>query len=671
MKDSVLEALEFINVSSLSYSEWLQVGMALKAEGYDCSVWENWSRADERYHKGECERKWRGFNGSANPVTGATIVQMAKSRGYAPSSRYEGDGCLGWDDEIEYDGELISLTKAIYKEGYEQLIEYLETLYKSDDIVGYCTTDSFYSSEKEKWMPKNGVYHRTAGELINALKKYKDDIGAAVGDYKKEAGAWIRINPLDGKYVNRENVMAFRYVLVESDEISQEEQIQFYEQWKLPIAALVNSGSKSIHAIVHIDAETDEIYTKRVQFLFDFLKKHNFPIDESNKNPNKYSRMPGVYRGDKMQSLITTNMGCKNYDEWFNYIDTLENAFEEDNMLELFDNPPELAPELIEGLIRLGHKLLLQGPSKSGKSFMLIELSICLAEGLDFIGFKCRKSKVVYINLEIDRASVIHRFKAIYEALGIKKPTQNIKILNLRGKAKPLDELVPKLVKQFAGKGYEAIILDPIYKTLNGDENSASDMAQFTNQFDIICDKLHATAIYAHHHAKGTSGQKSAQDRSSGSGVFARDPDGIIDFSELEFTDEFKEAHPELEYTDTGWAVECITREFKKPRNRNVWFKYPLHIVDGGTLDELLVKGDARLTMKKTNEQKWKEKEKDFHRAYDANDLFGDGVLVNDLVTYLGYDKKTVVAHALRFHYELVDNETKVVRREEVDLEEN
>ena len=102
MKDSVLEALEFINVSSLSYSEWLQVGMALKAEGYDCSVWENWSRADERYHKGECERKWHGFNGSANPVTGATIVQMAKDRGYTPSLRYEGDGCLGWDDEIEY-----------------------------------------------------------------------------------------------------------------------------------------------------------------------------------------------------------------------------------------------------------------------------------------------------------------------------------------------------------------------------------------------------------------------------------------------------------------------------------------------------------------------------------------------------------------------------------------
>ena len=121
-------------------------------------------------------------------------------------------------------------------------------------------------------MPKNGVYHRTAGELITALKKYKNDIGAAIGDYKKEAGAWIRINPLDGKYVNRENVMKFNYVLVESDQIGQEEQIQFYEQWRLPIAALVNSGSKSIHAIVHIDAENDETYAKRVQFLYDFLK---------------------------------------------------------------------------------------------------------------------------------------------------------------------------------------------------------------------------------------------------------------------------------------------------------------------------------------------------------------------------------------------------------------
>lgn len=667
MKDNILEALEHIDPASLNYSEWLQVGMALKDEGYDVSVWENWSKADERYHAGECERKWRGFNGSSNPVKAGTIMQMAMNNGYHPTN-YEGDGCLNWDDEIEFDGVLVSLTHEIHLAPYEQLIKYIETLFSPNEIVGYVTSDTRFNRDKDKFEPLRGVYHRTALEVINALKKYKDDIGAAVGDYKKEAGAWIRINPLDGSGVSRDNVTAYRHVLVESDEIPQEEQIQFYEQWKLPIAALVNSGSKSIHAIVKIYAENDEIYQKRVQFLFEFLKKHNFPIDESNKNPNKLSRMPGVYRGDKLQNLITTDIGCKDWDEWFNYIDTLENAFEEDNMLDLFDNPPELAPELIGGLVRLGHKLLLQGPSKSGKSFMLIELSICLAEGLDFIGFPCRKSKVVYINLEIDRASVIHRFKAIYEALGIKKPTQNITILNLRGKAKPLDQLVPLLVKQFHDKGYEAVIIDPIYKTLNGDENSASDMAQFTNQFDIICDKLHATAIYAHHHAKGTSGQKSAQDRSSGSGVFARDPDGIIDFSELEMDEDYRKDHPDLEYTDTGWQVECITREFKKPRTKKVWFKYPLHIVDTGELDPLLVKGDARLNQKKTGEEQWEEKKQNFINAYNANNFDGSGVSVIDMATYLGVSKNTVINHAERFNkeFELNEDRTIVKKKEEI-----
>ena len=70
-------------MSQLSYDEWISVGMALKAEGYDCSVWDEWSQNDTRYKKGgECERKWRrGFSGSSNPVSGGTIIKMAKEDG--------------------------------------------------------------------------------------------------------------------------------------------------------------------------------------------------------------------------------------------------------------------------------------------------------------------------------------------------------------------------------------------------------------------------------------------------------------------------------------------------------------------------------------------------------------------------------------------------------------
>ena len=40
---------------------------------------------------------------------------------------------------------------------------------------------------------------------------------------------------------------------------------------------------------------------------------------------------------------------------------------------------------------------------------------------------------------------------------------------------------------QVRNQQLDAIIIDPIYKVITGDENSASDMAAFCNQFDKIC----------------------------------------------------------------------------------------------------------------------------------------------------------------------------------------
>lgn len=82
MDNLLISALSAVDVRDLSYAEWMNVGMALKHEGYACSVWDEWSRNDQRYHPGECARKWNTFHGSGTPVTGATIVQMAKQRGW-------------------------------------------------------------------------------------------------------------------------------------------------------------------------------------------------------------------------------------------------------------------------------------------------------------------------------------------------------------------------------------------------------------------------------------------------------------------------------------------------------------------------------------------------------------------------------------------------------------
>ena len=81
MDNNIIKALKNLDVSSLTYQEWINVGMALKAEGYDWNVWDDWSKNDSRYKPGECEKKWRTLQGLPTHHW-RTIIQMAKDRGY-------------------------------------------------------------------------------------------------------------------------------------------------------------------------------------------------------------------------------------------------------------------------------------------------------------------------------------------------------------------------------------------------------------------------------------------------------------------------------------------------------------------------------------------------------------------------------------------------------------
>src|SRR5574344_570128 len=604
--DNILEALKFINVAGLNYQEWINVGMALKAEGYDCSVWDEWSKNDSRYKANECERKWATFVGSSNPITGGTLVQMAKTYGYTPHS-FAGDGCLDWDDVIEYDGDGITYEIPMTMTPVEQLILYLETLFKPEDLVGYVTNDVWQDAEG-KWMPSKGVYDRSAQELIDTLKKHPVDLGATIGDWKEECGAWIRFNPLDGTGVKNENITRFTYALVESDDMPISEQDAFYRKLELPIATLTSSAGKSIHAIVRVDAKDYEEYRRRVDFLYDYLEKNGLKVDKQNRNPSRLSRMPGVTRNGKQQTLLATNIGRKSWIDWLDYVEGANDELPELTILskDLLAHPPVLPEQLIEGVLRCGHKMLISGSSKAGKSYLLMELCVALSEGIKWVDkFQCRKSRVLYVNLEIDPASCINRFIEIYKAMKYTpKHSEDIVIWNLRGHAIPLDKLVPKLIRRVANQHFDAVIIDPIYKVITGDENNASEMGQFCNQFDKICAETGCASIYCHHHSKGAQGFKKAMDRASGSGVFARDPDAQLDLIQLEADEEFMLKNADNP-NSTAWRLECSLREFENFKPVNLWFDYPLHKADlKGVLSSIGAEGSAEANLAKSGKRK-------------------------------------------------------------------
>jgi P4 family phage/plasmid primase-like protien len=66
-----------------SYSQWIAVGMALKNSGYECAVWDDWSKQSTKYRSGECAKKWRGFTAQEKPVTIGTLYHWLKEDNYA------------------------------------------------------------------------------------------------------------------------------------------------------------------------------------------------------------------------------------------------------------------------------------------------------------------------------------------------------------------------------------------------------------------------------------------------------------------------------------------------------------------------------------------------------------------------------------------------------------
>ena len=549
---NLLELLDYINPSELSYQEWTNVGMALKHEGYEASDWDSWSAQDsERYKRGECFTKWNSFNEEAGAiVTGGTVFEYAKRGGFVPPKKIDpNEGVLDWEDEI---GNIIDKDSIDSIELHEpsdsnwnpanELIRYLTTLFDTDEYVGFVV--SSIENEKGKFIPGNrGNFRMTAGQIVEGLHSCNGDIGAVIGDYNQAAGAWIRFNPLNGEGVRNTDIASFKYALVESDSLDIGKQLSIIHQLELPVAAVVYSGAKSIHAIVKVDASDNKEYRERVSYLYKICDKNGLEVDSQNKNPSRLSRMPGCVRGDHKQFIIETNTGKETWSDWVEWVESMNDDLpDEENLADVLFNLPDYAEELIEGILRQGHKMLLVGPSKSGKSFSLIELCIAIAEGTKWMGRQCKQGDVLYVNFELDRASCLHRFKDVYQTLGLTPNNANrIFVWNLRGKTPALDQLVPKLIRRAEKKKYIAVVVDPIYKVITGDENSASEMAKFCNQFDKIADALGASVIYAHHHSKGAQGGKKSMDRASGSGVFARDPDALLDMIELDMNKEVKE----------------------------------------------------------------------------------------------------------------------------------
>jgi hypothetical protein len=126
----------------------------------------------------------------------------------------------------------------------------------------------------------------------------------------REAGCWWRPNPVrprqgsgrDGAFTDAD-IAVFRYHLFEIDAVSMSLQLSFFCKIVAPIAMISDSGGKSYHALIKSSASTLIEYQAEAAYLLDNLFAR-YGVDFQNKNPSRYSRLPGVPRSIGARALL-------------------------------------------------------------------------------------------------------------------------------------------------------------------------------------------------------------------------------------------------------------------------------------------------------------------------------------------------------------------------------
>lgn len=187
----------------------------------------------------------------------------------------------------------------------ESAILFFEMLYSETDSVNIVCE---FTQDGEKANPSGPGKTMLRNDWVNYLQKN--------GVPSKKAGAWVRMNPCNpegsgkGGAITDSDTAINRFVLLESDSIPLDNQIALLTKLKLPLACVLSSGGKSIHAWVRIeavDAQQYKVFTNRI-----LTALAPFGIDQSNKNSSRLSRLVGAVRqiqaaGDGVQRLLYLN----------------------------------------------------------------------------------------------------------------------------------------------------------------------------------------------------------------------------------------------------------------------------------------------------------------------------------------------------------------------------
>ena len=320
-------------------------------------------------------------------------------------------------------------------------------------------------------------------------------------------GVYVRINPFKPNlYSGSDNdVSAYRHVLVEFDDKPKPEQEKLLRDSGLPISVLIDSGGKSIHGWVRVDAPSRKEWDARRDLIYSAIPG----IDPKNKNPSRFSRLPGAWRGESQQKLLATNLGANSWEDWLTARETDEDQSTIVTVKDLMDFDPKKDPDNLIGnrWITRGSSMIISGGTGIGKSSLMMQIIVRWCLGLDFFGIKPVKPlKIGVIQAENDKGDLAEAFRGVTHTMRLTGDQMRHLNTNLEFRTETIrtGEQFLAYARRFIHKSkLDLIVADPLFSYFGGDLSDQSEVSVFLrNKLQPILHETKVAWIWMHHISK-------------------------------------------------------------------------------------------------------------------------------------------------------------------------
>jgi len=192
---------------------------------------------------------------------------------------------------------------------------------------------------------------------------------------------------------------------------------------------------------------------------------------------------------------------------------------------------PHSRPHVVRGLIRRGDVANFIGGPKARKSFLAMQLALCVASGNEFLSWATVQGRVLMLDNELRGDDLCRRMMAMATAMGFDfaEVAQNLDMMPLRGKLADLTTIRDQL-STLPSDTYALIVADALYKLMpaSSEENNNTDMTRAYELLDGVAEQHNCASAGVQHASKGNQNKKAVSDVGAGAGAQSRSADAHL-----------------------------------------------------------------------------------------------------------------------------------------------